>query len=110
MLEKGPNDHMKPQKWKEINDSAEFKKLMAEKKRFLSIAIVFSFLYYFSLPLSVGYFPEIMNTKLVGSMNLAYFFALSQFFVAWGIAYLYKITAAKWDQQVEIIKRNAREV
>jgi uncharacterized membrane protein (DUF485 family) len=38
-----------------------------------------------------------MKRKVVGSVNLAYLFALSQFFMAWGIAALYLRAAAGFD-------------
>lgn len=97
-------------KWKEISEYPEFKHLMSAKAKFLIPALIFSFVYYFALPLSVGYFPNIMNTKIIGPINLAYLFALSQFFVAWGVAYTYKVVAAGWDADVEKIKAKSREV
>src|ERR1700680_2658664 len=74
--------------WDKIAESQEFKDLMATKKAFIVPAFVFFVLYYFALPVLVGYAPQFMSTKLLG-VNLAYLFALSQFFVAWLIAGLY---------------------
>jgi uncharacterized membrane protein (DUF485 family) len=45
----------------------------------------------------VGYAPQFMATK-VGYVNLAYLFALSQFFVAWIIAGLYVKAANDFDR------------
>jgi uncharacterized membrane protein (DUF485 family) len=45
----------------------------------------------------VGYAPQFMSTK-VGPVNLAYLFALSQFFVAWIIAALYVRAANNFDR------------
>ena len=76
-------------KWEHIAESQEFKHLISIKGKFTIIALVFSFVYYFALPLSVGYLPGIMNKKVAGAINIAYWFALSQFFVAWIIAGIY---------------------
>lgn len=93
--------------WAEIAQSEDFKTLIYAKGRFLIPAIIFSFLYYFSLPLSVGYLPELMKTKIIGPINLAYLFALSQFFVAWFIAYLYaRVASSTFDPLAEKIKQN----
>ena len=63
-----------------------FKDLMATKKLFIVPAVVFFVVYYFALPILVGYAPHFMATRVIGVVNLAYLFALSQFFVAWIIA------------------------
>lgn len=89
---------------------AEFKDLLTAKARFIVPATVFFIVYYFALPISVGYFPELMKTPVLGVVNLAYLFALSQFVMAWGIAFLYLRKAARFDQQGKaIIDRMLRE-
>ena len=75
--------------WEKIAESKDFKHLISIRSKFTIIALLFSFIFYFSLPLTVGYLPQIMNRKVFGSINLAYLFALSQFFVAWIIAGIY---------------------
>jgi uncharacterized membrane protein (DUF485 family) len=54
--------------------------------------------YYFLLPVSVGYAPRIMSRRVIGSVNLAYVFALSQFVVGWLIAWLYLRASARFDE------------
>lgn len=83
--------------WDRIAESKEFKHLMATKKTFIVPAFVFFVVYYFALPVLVGYAPQFMDTK-VGKVNLAYLFALSQFFVAWLIAGLYVKAANNFDR------------
>ncbi|MDA8212539.1 MAG: DUF485 domain-containing protein [Clostridia bacterium] len=93
--------------WAKIAQSEDFKTLVSAKARFLIPAIIFSVIYYFSLPLSVGYLPGLMKTKIIGPINLAYLFALSQFFVAWFIAYLYaRIAGNTFDPLAEKIKNS----
>ena len=72
--------------WDRIANSTNFKDLMATKKLFIVPAFVFFVVYYFALPILVGYAPHFMSTRVIGVVNLAYLFALSQFFVAWIIA------------------------
>jgi len=83
--------------WDQIAESKEFKDLMATKKVFIVPAFIFFVVYYFALPALVGYAPHFMDTK-VGPVNLAYLFALSQFFVAWIIAGLYVKAANNFDR------------
>jgi uncharacterized membrane protein (DUF485 family) len=44
-----------------------------------------------------------MSRKVVGNVNIAYLFALSQFFVAWGIAALYLRAASRFDSMARKI-------
>jgi len=84
--------------WDQIAESQQFKDLMATKKIFILPAFVFFVVYYFALPVLVGYAPQFMSTRVFGVLNLAYLFALSQFFVAWLIAGLYVRAAANFDR------------
>jgi uncharacterized membrane protein (DUF485 family) len=95
--------------WDKIAESQEFKDLMATKKIFIVPAFVFFVLYYFALPVLVGYAPQFMSTKIVG-VNLAYLFALSQFFVAWLIAGLYVKAANNFDRLAKHIVEKAEIV
>jgi uncharacterized membrane protein (DUF485 family) len=83
--------------WDRIAAFAEFKSLLAAKIRFIVPATVFFIAYYFALPLLVGYAPQWMAKKVFGVVNVAYLFALSQFFMAWLIAVLYVRAAARFD-------------
>jgi uncharacterized membrane protein (DUF485 family) len=83
--------------WDHVANMDEFKLLLLAKKEFIVPAVVTFVVYYFLLPISVGYFPAFMD-KRVGPVNLAYLFALSQFIVAWGIAFLYVKAARTFDE------------
>lgn len=89
--------------WNRIAVSDGFKRLVKAKLKFIIPATIFFIVYYFALPVLVGYAPELMNRKVVGSINVAYLFALSQFFMAWVVALLYVRAASRHD-------RMAREV
>jgi uncharacterized membrane protein (DUF485 family) len=83
--------------WNAVANDEEFKKLLAAKARFIVPATIFFILYYFALPILVGYAPQFMSTPVLGPVNIAYLFALSQFFVAWFIAWLYVRAAGRFD-------------
>lgn len=83
--------------WDTIAAYPGFKELLGAKASFVVPATIFFLLYYFALLLLVGWFPDLMK-KEVGGVNLAYWFALSQFFMAWIVAGLYVAKAAAWDK------------
>ena len=83
--------------WDGVAAQEEFKALLASKRRFIVPATVFFVVYYFALPVLVGYAPQMMDTRVLG-VNLAYLFALSQFFMAWAVAALYVRAAGGWDE------------
>jgi len=84
--------------WEKLAGSREFEELLVKKRRFVVRASVFFVVYYFALPVLVGYFPDCMSRKVLGPVNLAYLFALSQFVMAWGVAWLYVRKAAEFDK------------
>ncbi len=84
--------------WDRVAAMDEFKQLLKAKSRFIVPATIFFIVYYFLLPYLVGYHPQMMDKRVWGSVNIAYLFALSQFFVAWLIAWLYVRAARKWDE------------
>ena len=96
--------------WDKIADSQEFKDLMTTKRTFIVPAFVFFVVYYFALPVLVGYAPQFMSTKVIGVVNLAYLFALSQFFMAWTIAGLYVRAANGFDRLANDIVSKAETV
>ena len=95
--------------WDKIAESKEFQDLMATKKMFIVPAFIFFVVYYFALPVLVGYAPQFMSTKVIGEVNLAYLFALSQFFVAWIIAGLYVKAANNFDRLAKDILDKAED-
>ncbi|MFL6256277.1 MAG: DUF485 domain-containing protein [Pyrinomonadaceae bacterium] len=91
--------------WDSVAAQEEFKGLLASKRRFIVPATVFFIVYYFALPVLVGYAPALMDTRVLG-VNVAYLFALSQFFMAWAVAALYVRAAGGWDKTAHrIIER-----
>jgi len=105
-----PRHQFSEEEWRTIEQTPEFVALVAAKRRFIIPATVFFILYYFALPISVGFAPELMSRNVIGRMNLAYLFALSQFVVAWGIAFLYLRRAGRFDEMAEKIRNRARDM
>jgi uncharacterized membrane protein (DUF485 family) len=91
-----PNENVTP--WAALEAKPEFQALLARKKKFIVGGTLFSLLYFFALPVLNGYFPAFMKTEVWGKVNIAYLFALSQFFIAWIIAFVYVKVAAGWDK------------
>ena len=85
-------------KWDRVEEMDEFRLLILAKKEFVIPATVFFVVYYFALPVLVGYAPEFMSRKVLGPVNLAYLFALSQFFMAWVVAFAYVGAARRFDK------------
>jgi uncharacterized membrane protein (DUF485 family) len=95
--------------WRRIPEMPEFKSLLKAKRRFILPATLFFVVYYFALPVLVGYAPALMSRKVFGVVNIAYLFALSQFFMAWAIAALYLRAASRFDKMEQHIVEKARE-
>ena len=92
-----------PVNWSEIEAKPAFQSLLARKAKFIIAATVFFMLYYLALPVLVGYWPDLMKKQIWGKVNIAYVFALSQFFMAWIVAFIYVRVAAKWDKEAAAV-------
>jgi uncharacterized membrane protein (DUF485 family) len=87
-----------PADWERLATSERFRALLKAKRRFIIPATIFFIVYYFALPVLIGYARPLMEKRILGPVNLAYLFALSQFFMAWIIAALYVRAAARFDK------------
>src|SRR5580698_5979723 len=94
--------------WEKIAALPEFKGLLHRKARFIVPASIFFLVYYLALPALVGYARPFMETR-VGPVNIAYLFALSQFFMAWIIAALYVRAANIFDRDAKAILDDAHK-
>jgi uncharacterized membrane protein (DUF485 family) len=95
--------------WDRIARTDGFRDLMAAKARFIIPATLFFLVYYFALPVLVGYAPDLMQRTVIGPLNIAYVFALSQFFMAWIVAALYMRAASRFDSMAERLLSRLRE-
>lgn len=85
--------------WEQIARDPDFRALLLDKAKFVAPATAFFLVYYFALPVLVGYAPRLMETRVIGEVNVAYLFALSQFFMAWIVAGFYVRAALRWDRE-----------
>lgn len=92
-----------PVNWEKLEAKPEFRALLTRKKAFIVPATIFFLIYYLALPILVGYWPDLMKKKVWGEVNIAYVFALSQFFMAWIMAFLYVRVATKWDKAAAVV-------
>ena len=94
--------------WERLEAKPEFRALIRNKARFIIGATIFFMAYYLALPILVGYFPDLMKQKVWGEVNIAYAFALSQFFMAWIMAYVYVRVATSWDKSAASVISDQR--
>jgi uncharacterized membrane protein (DUF485 family) len=95
--------------WSDIAADPRFKELHARKTTFLWGLMAFSVVYYFLLPIGAGWFPDLYGIRIWGPVNVGLAFALSQFIVAWGVAWLYCAKAAQFDAVAEAIAQETRK-
>ncbi|MCU0897870.1 MAG: DUF485 domain-containing protein [Burkholderiales bacterium] len=96
--------------WAAIDADPRFQELHARKSRFLWGLMVFAVIYYFLLPIGAAYFPDLFKVRVFGVINFGLVFALSQFIVAWGIAFIYARRAQQFDAMAEAIARDAQKI
>lgn len=90
--------------WAAIDADPKFQALHRKKTFFLWGLMVFSIIYYFLLPIGAAYYQELFKTKVWGVVNFGLLFALSEFAVAWGIAFVYSRKAnAQFDAMAQEI-------
>jgi uncharacterized membrane protein (DUF485 family) len=94
--------------WAAIERTPEFRALVRAKRAFIIPATVFFIAYYFALPALVGYWPDLMSTRVAGRINLAYLFALSQFAMAWLLMAAYVRRARRYDRMVETVLQRVK--
>lgn len=96
--------------WSAIDADPRFKELHRRKSLFLWGLMAFSVVYYFALPLGAAYMTDLYKVKVWGPVNVGLLFALSEFIVAWGIAFVYSRKAAEFDLMAEEINRDAAKI
>jgi len=84
--------------WAQIEADPRFQELYRKKTAFLWGLMVFSVIYYFLLPIGAAYFQPLFKQKVWGPVNVGILFAMSEFVVAWLIAFVYSHKAnAEFD-------------
>ena len=83
------NTQVRAVDWVAIEAHPRFRELHRRKSRFLWGLMAFSVAYYFLLPIGAAYWPELFKQQVWGPLNVGLLFALSEFVVAWAIAFYY---------------------
>ena len=96
--------------WDAIVADPRFQTLHRRKSTFLWGLMAFSVAYYFLLPIGAAWFQDLFAVRLWGPINLGIVFALSEFLVAWGVAFYYSKRANREFDQLaaEIVADVAR--
>jgi len=96
--------------WQKIASDSDFRELIREKRNFILPATIFFLAYYFGFLIVVGYFPTIAETNVIGKINIAYLFALSEFVMAWVLVFLYVKRAGFFDKLTNTILKRVKGV
>ena len=78
-----------------VGKDPEMAELERRHSRFVWPATAFFLVYYMSLNILAGTSPGLMGTKLFGEFTFGYLFALSQFLMAFVVAWVYSRWAAR---------------
>jgi uncharacterized membrane protein (DUF485 family) len=89
--------------WSRIEADSRFQELHRKKSAFLWSLMAFSVIYYFALPIGAAYLTDLFKIKVWGVINVGYLFALSEFVVAWLIAFIYARKARDYDAMAEAL-------
>ena len=85
--------------WDAIIRDPRFQDLHRRKSRFLWGLMALSVGYYFLLPIGAAWFQPLFRERVWGVINVGLLFALSEFAVAWAIAWYYSRRAGReFDQ------------
>jgi uncharacterized membrane protein (DUF485 family) len=81
--------------WDAITRDPRFVDLHRRKSAFLWGLMALSVLYYFLLPIGAAYFQDLFKIRVWGVVNIALLFALSEFILAWVVAWIYGRKASR---------------
>ena len=96
--------------WAAIDSDPRFQRLHTKKTAFLMGMMVFSLIYYFLLPIGAAYFTDVFKQKVFGPVNVGLLFALSEFVVAWGLAFYYSVKEQEFDSMAQELVRDATKI
>jgi uncharacterized membrane protein (DUF485 family) len=99
-----------------VGKDPEMVELEHRHQRFVWPVTVFFLLYYLALPILAGVAPDLMGTKVFGEFTFGYLFALSEFLMAFVVAWVYARWAASRmdplaaDLREKLHRRQIKEV
>lgn len=94
--------------WEAVEQSPEFRELIAARRRFVLPATIFFLAWYFGFVLLAGYAPDFMARSVYEGLTVGYCLALTQFVMVGvlGIMYLRRAERA-YDPLAETVVRRA---
>jgi len=81
-----PEEHVD---WNAVEQSPEFKELIAARRRFVLPATIFFLAWYIGFILLAGYAPDFMAGSVHEGLTVGYCLALTQFVMVFVLGYLY---------------------
>src|ERR1700722_13225022 len=81
--------------WDAIIRDPRFQSLHKRKNSFLYGLMALAVAYYFLLPIGAAYFQDLFKIRVWGVVNIALLFALSEFILAWVVAWIYGRKASR---------------
>ena len=75
--------------WDAIEQSPEFKELVAARRRFVLPATIFFLAWYIGFILLTGYAPDFMSESVYEGLTVGYCLALTQFVMVFTLGYMY---------------------
>jgi uncharacterized membrane protein (DUF485 family) len=75
--------------WQAIEESPEFKELIAARRRFVLPATIFFLAWYIGFILLAGYAPDFMADSVYEGLTVGYCLALTQFVMVFVLGYTY---------------------
>ena len=75
--------------WQAVEESPEFRELIAAKRRFVLPATIFFLAWYFGFVLLAGYAPDFMGESVYQGLTVGYTLALTQFVMVFTLGIMY---------------------
>jgi uncharacterized membrane protein (DUF485 family) len=75
--------------WDAIEESSEFRELVAARRRFVLPATIFFLSWYIGFILLTGYAPDFMGDSVYEGLTVGYCLALTQFVMVFTLGYMY---------------------
>ena len=75
--------------WNAVEQSPEFRELVAARRRFVLPATIFFLAWYLGFILLAGYAPDFMAESVYQGLTVGYCLALTQFIMVFTLGYLY---------------------
>ena len=94
--------------WDAVEQSPEFKELVAERRKFVLPATIFFLAWYLGFILLAGYAPDFMAESVYQGLTVGYCLALTQFVMVFTLGYLYlRRSDEVYDPLAAKVVRNA---